>query len=197
MKLKINCTDTDYKSAPARGMTFRVAMEQAVNTEMCLRLMWGDLINMSGNTELSPYCGYGLCSSELVEPDRFILNVERFVETENSTISRFCFPDCTDGYFLEPNGPSSIIEGSKLRIMSGAYEVVPYSSAKYPNVLQLVGVPGRTKILTHIGNFPIDTKGCLLPGLSYSTDFVGKSRDAFEKLLYLHSSKTRFIINIY
>jgi hypothetical protein len=157
----------------------------------------GDLINMSGNTELSPYCGYGLCSSELVEPDRFILNVERFVETENSTISRFCFPDCTDGYFLEPSGPSSIIEGSKLRIMSGAYEVVPYSSAKYPNVLQLVGVPGRTKILTHIGNFPIDTKGCLLPGLSYSTDFVGKSRDAFEKLLYLHSSKTRFIINIY
>jgi hypothetical protein len=61
----------------------------------------------------------------------------------------------------------------------------------------LVGVPGRTKILSHIGNFPLDTKGCLLPGLSYANDFVGYSGDASGKLLDLFSSKSRFVINIY
>ncbi|MBZ0244304.1 MAG: DUF5675 family protein, partial [Bacteroidales bacterium] len=134
---------------------------------------------------------------QMTNPDRYYLKVERFMETDKSTISRFSFPDGTNGYFLEPPGPSSIVEGSGLRIMPGAYEVVPYSSSKYPNALQLVGVPGRAKILSHIGNFPLDTEGCLLPGLSYANDFVGYSGDASGKLLDLFSSKSRFVINIY
>ncbi len=47
---------------------------------------------------------------------------------------------------------------------------------KYPNVYELVGVPGRTKILIHSGNFHTDTLGCLCPGKSYGPDGTGNFR---------------------
>lgn len=51
------------------------------------------------------------------------------------------------------------------RIPAGRYEIVQYSSAKYPNCFEILNVPGRTKILTHWGNKEINTDGCILLGL--------------------------------
>ena len=44
-------------------------------------------------------------------------------------------------------------------------------------------VKGRSYILVHIGNFPKDTKGCILVGQSRQQDSVNNSRIAMELLL--------------
>lgn len=44
-------------------------------------------------------------------------------------------------------------------------------------------VPGRSGIFIHPGNFPKDTEGCILVGLDQSPDYVGRSRDAFARLM--------------
>lgn len=54
------------------------------------------------------------------------------------------------------------------RIPAGVYDVVPHDSAKYPGVWRLLGVPGRTAILIHGGNFPRHTRGCILVGLRHA-----------------------------
>lgn len=49
-------------------------------------------------------------------------------------------------------------------IPAGTYNVVPYSSEKYPGTYEVQDVPGRSKILIHKGNFFHNTKGCILVG---------------------------------
>lgn len=81
-------------------------------------------------------------------------------------------------------------------IPSGVYKCVPYSSAKYKNVWQVLDVPNRTAILIHSGNFaskvklPLsmhdsDTEGCILVGLEkdIKVPMVQRSKLAME---YLH-----------
>lgn len=51
------------------------------------------------------------------------------------------------------------------RIPEGHYECVPYSGTKFQNVYLVEGVPNRTAILIHWGNFEKDTDGCILVGL--------------------------------
>jgi RHS repeat-associated protein len=50
-------------------------------------------------------------------------------------------------------------------------------------VVRINGVPGRTDILIHIGNYPSDTNGCILPGTSQGPDFVGSSAAAMENIM--------------
>lgn len=57
----------------------------------------------------------------------------------------------------------------------------------HKGMLQVMGVPGFTDILIHIGNYAANTNGCLLVGTSAVADFegscmVGSSTDAYEKL---------------
>lgn len=37
-----------------------------------------------------------------------------------------------------------------------------YSSSRYPSTFQIVGVPGRRKILFHAGNVMANTRGCII-----------------------------------
>lgn len=46
----------------------------------------------------------------------------------------------------------------------GEYQVTPYSSVKYPNTFEVLGVPGRAYILMHWGNYYFNTEGCILLG---------------------------------
>lgn len=68
----------------------------------------------------------------------------------------------------------------------GSYQVVfredPGSKYKYRH-LHVLDVPGRSWILFHKGNFPKDTLGCILPGMSHSANMVGESSIAFRKLM--------------
>ena len=43
-------------------------------------------------------------------------------------------------------------------------------------------VPGREHILIHIGNYPHNTLGCILPGLIRGVNMVGSSGDAIKLL---------------
>jgi len=49
-------------------------------------------------------------------------------------------------------------------IPAGTYECEPYSGTKYKDVYLVKGVPGRSAILFHWGNFEKDTEGCILVG---------------------------------
>ena len=56
------------------------------------------------------------------------------------------------------------------------------SSRDYLHLL-VQDVKGRSYILVHIGNFPKDTKGCILVGQSRQQDRVNNSRFAMELLI--------------
>ena len=57
------------------------------------------------------------------------------------------------------------------------------SKYKYEH-LHILDVPDRELILMHIGNYPKNSKGCILLGNTRALNFVGDSRKAFYKLMY-------------
>ena len=65
----------------------------------------------------------------------------------------------------------------------GEYEVRITWSPRYKRWLpEILNVPGRTGIRIHSGNYPRDTKGCVLVGERYS-DYIIKSRATMANLL--------------
>ena len=72
-------------------------------------------------------------------------------------------------------------------IPKGVYEVkkrhTEKSKYKYEH-LHILDVPNREMILMHIGNYPKNSKGCILLGNTRALNFVGDSRKAFYKLMY-------------
>ncbi|NLL66618.1 MAG: hypothetical protein GX236_02810 [Clostridiaceae bacterium] len=71
------------------------------------------------------------------------------------------------------------------RIPEGVYKVRKRYSQRFGNHFEVLGVPDRTLILIHKGNFPEDTDGCILPGLSL-VDIGTKSRpgDGIKEVAY-------------
>jgi hypothetical protein len=70
----------------------------------------------------------------------------------------------------------------KTAIPSGTYEVVISWSEKHKRMLpHLLDVPGYGEIEMHIGNFAVDTLGCILLGVTAGKDFIGSSAIAFNK----------------
>lgn len=119
----------------------------------------------------------------------YTIYVTRFWETEQSTISRFSISGSTlQGYILERPGPDTIQEGLMLRIPEGDYDLswrtVGAFAQKYGKVAQLSNYQVSLKrlILIHPGNFPSDSEGCLLPGRTKDTDYVGDSISTFKKI---------------
>lgn len=77
-------------------------------------------------------------------------------------------------------------------IPSGEYDIefLPKGSPKFPYPCFLLkGVPGRDAIMIHRGNYPKDTLGCLLPGLTAGKDSVAQSTAALEILVKLQPKK--------
>lgn len=75
-------------------------------------------------------------------------------------------------------------------IPDGEYSVKHHTSPKFGKCLLVEGVPGRTNILIHAGNYYEDTEGCIIVGLRFahvnkdgSLD-VKSSKFALEELLY-------------
>lgn len=84
-------------------------------------------------------------------------------------------------------------------IPCGTYPVVfredPGSKYAYRH-LHVQDVPGRSWILVHIGNYPEDTLGCILPGMTRGRDYVGHSGDAFNKLMALLEGSEEMTLTI-
>lgn len=69
-------------------------------------------------------------------------------------------------------------------IPTGRYLLKKYNSPKRGWCLLVNGVPGFSMIEIHVGNYPQDTDGCTLVGLSVSSqpDAINSSRDAIKQL---------------
>ena len=106
------------------------------------------------------------------------IETDRFMFTDQSTISSYTIDGSNSGYFLEPRmgtPTEAQTEGSNTAITAGTYHLNPHNTSNYSNVFRLVGVPGRTAVLIHAGNYPADTRACLLPGCNIGPDYVGPS----------------------
>ena len=64
----------------------------------------------------------------------------------------------------------------------GHYSCQRHFSTKFGATWELVEVPNRSAIILHWGNFPKDTKGCILLGLSAGSDVIFNSRLALRAL---------------
>jgi len=75
------------------------------------------------------------------------------------------------------------LENRALSIPAGTYRLGVYDSphAGHP-VPILLDVPGRSEIEIHCGNFPTDSKGCILLGLVRKGDTIEASQAAFNIL---------------
>lgn len=125
------------------------------------------------------------------------IQVVRKTFTDKSTISEVYIGNKFICYILEDKDRGllqqmSIEEIKKKKqyaitaIPLGKYEVViTYSNRFKKDLPLLLNVPGYEGVRIHPGNTAENTEGCLLPGVSKSTDFVGESRKAFDSLFTL------------
>lgn len=79
-------------------------------------------------------------------------------------------------------------------IPAGTYELEYMkgsSSGKFKRCYYVKNVTGRSEILIHVGNYPADTLGCILPGLSHNFNSIWNSRAALNKLIKLQPEDLR------
>jgi hypothetical protein len=101
------------------------------------------------------------------------IRVIRDTKTANSVTSVIKLNGVSYFFGLEPANP----------ITAGEYEVWLRWSAKNDRwVLAIMNVPGHTDVEAHIGNWPRDTKDCLLVGMARDVDVIHDSRVAYEQL---------------
>ena len=117
---------------------------------------------------------------------------QRTTETNESTTGTFTIPGTSiNGYILEPSGPSTTESNLDKRIPAGTYNLIPNVGQKYGLRLFNKNVSKGRAILIHVGNYPGDTEGCLLPGSSVGKNSVGGSGDMIKKIMK-HFTKVGF-----
>jgi hypothetical protein len=110
------------------------------------------------------------------------LSLKRTVCTKESTIGPLMIADAFECFMLEP--PWRDNRPNVSCIPPGRYRITLYLSPSQGYVVPFLhGVPDRTEIEMHIGNWAKDTKGCLLPGLVAGADCVARSALAFNLLV--------------
>ena len=123
--------------------------------------------------------------SVMVEKHKANLLVIRDTFTDKSTIGKLYLNGEFYGHSLELCWHNNQKRVSC--IPKGVYEVnkrhTEKSKYKYEH-LHILDVPDRELILMHIGNYPKNSKGCILLGNTRALNFVGDSRKAFYKLMY-------------
>lgn len=120
------------------------------------------------------------------------IRVDRFEFSETSTISRLtcggfsCFIlEDVDRHLEDSKDGKEKVYG-RTAIPRGTYEVIITYSNRFKRELPLLrNVKYFEGIRIHPGNSDVGTDGCLLPGSSYSADFVYNSRATFNKLFGL------------
>jgi uncharacterized protein DUF5675 len=71
-------------------------------------------------------------------------------------------------------------------IPAGRYQVTLYDSPHFGRVMPLItGIPERSEIEIHPGNFPDNTRGCVLVGETRTVDAIENSVQAFDQLFPL------------
>jgi hypothetical protein len=123
--------------------------------------------------------------SIMIERPKAHLLLIRDSFTDKSTIGKLYLNGEFYGHTLEL--PWKDNEKRISCIPKGVYEVkkrhTEESKYKYEH-LHILDVENRELILLHIGNYPKNSKGCILLGNTRALNFVGESRKAFYKLMY-------------
>ena len=102
--------------------------------------------------------------------------------TDNSTIGELKIADEFECFTLEPVVRDKKIDG-ETAIPAGTYEIaISFSDRFQRKMPELLNVPNFVGVRIHPGNYPKDTKGCILVGQTRGVDFIGQSRDAFGSL---------------
>ena len=110
------------------------------------------------------------------------LKLKRKWMTGKSTVGELSINGQFECYILEDTIRQEKVYG-ETAIPSGIYEVgITYSPRFKRKLPVLRDVPGFKGIRIHAGNTAKDTEGCLLPGQTRDTDFVGRSKRAFNAL---------------
>lgn len=106
------------------------------------------------------------------------LVVERDTFTKQSTEGILYIDKVFEAYTLELPYTDGLPGGA---IPLGTYSVGVYPSPHFGRLMPILqGVPGRSDIEMHWGNVPHDSRGCILIGELRSSDFIGRSRAAFD-----------------
>lgn len=91
------------------------------------------------------------------------------------------------GYFVTMEPPWYLNEPKRSCIPEGTYKLLPVVSVHFGATWEITGVPKRTEILLHAGNFASATEGCILVGVSEEVIdgrvAVARSGTALTKLL--------------
>jgi hypothetical protein len=110
------------------------------------------------------------------------IKIKRLHRTENSTIGELSIDGKFQCYTLEDKEREVKIK-SETAIPKGTYKVSITQSNRFKRLLPLLdNVPNFEGVRIHSGNSNHDTEGCILVGTTRSTDFIGNSRIAFDKL---------------
>jgi hypothetical protein len=108
----------------------------------------------------------------------------RDLETGLSTTGAFTITGTTiQGFFLEPPGPSTKHRNRNKRIPAGSYHLILNYGKKHGLRLYNVQVPQSRAVLIHVGNFPKDTRGCLLPGRTRALNIVRDSKSLLHEIM--------------
>lgn len=114
------------------------------------------------------------------------LVVTRITKTEHSTTGKLSKQNGVPTFICYTLEPVTLPSDSTVKpraIPCGTYPLTIRWSPKHGRYIPCVGnVPGFFGIEMHIGNFPRDTEGCTLVGLSLVQDAVYQSHGAFDKL---------------
>ena len=110
------------------------------------------------------------------------IKIKRLHRTDLSTIGELSIDGKFECYTLEDKEREIKIK-SETAIPKGTYLVGITLSNRFKRLLPiLVNVPNFEGVRIHSGNSNHDTEGCILVGTTRSTDFIGNSRVAFDKL---------------
>jgi hypothetical protein len=110
-----------------------------------------------------------------------MVTVTRDKFTQQSTSGQLFIDGEFECFTLEPVTRTDNIKPRA--IPEGTYTLdIRFSPKHGRDVPHVEDVPGFSEIELHIGNFPKDTEGCCLLGLTRSPDFVGQSHGAFDKV---------------
>jgi hypothetical protein len=110
-----------------------------------------------------------------------MVTVTRDLFTQQSTSGQLFIDGEFHCFTLEPVTRTDNVKPRA--IPEGIYPLdIRFSPKHGRDVPHVENVPGFSEIELHIGNFPRDTEGCCLLGLTRSADFVGQSHGAFDKV---------------
>ena len=122
------------------------------------------------------------------------VTINRYAYLRGCTLGKLSFDDF-DCYTLERPWRDNEVNVSA--IPDGTYTAKRRHSEKYGHHWILEDVPGRSLILIHIGNYPKDSKGCILVG-TYAGDgrpAVWQSRVTMNKLRVLLPDEFEIVIS--